>query len=87
LTSTIIDSDDDGLANAYDPSPFDPVPLGGVTLVNTSAPPQALITWRAAANTVYYLEYRTDLVPRWRRAGGSAVVCLPIRPPPMVGLR
>lgn len=63
LTSTIIDSDADGLANAYDPSPFDPVPLGGVTLVSTSAPPQALITWRAAANTVYYLEYRTDLSP------------------------
>lgn len=56
--SLIIDSDGDGLANGFDPSPFDPAVL---TLSLASSTPLTLaLNWTAAASTVYKVEYTTN---------------------------
>jgi hypothetical protein len=62
--STILDSDGDGLANGFDPSPFDPAVL---SLTVASASPLTLqVNWAAAANTVYKVEYTTNQMQGWQ---------------------
>lgn len=62
--STILDSDGDGLANGFDPSPFDPAVL---SLTVASATPLTLqVNWAAAANTVYKVEYTTNQMQGWQ---------------------
>jgi hypothetical protein len=64
--SRIIDSDGDGLANFFDPFPFDDVVITS-TQIFAGDPPRLEISWRAAANTVYTLEYSTSIaLPEWQ---------------------
>lgn len=73
VDSTTIDSDDDGLANGYDPYPFDyddfssqGVTMTGITAAQ-KAPFTSLVSWQAAASKVYQVEYATNLVaPKWQ---------------------
>jgi len=62
--STVIDSDSDGVPNYYDLSPFD-----GVTITSISynpTPAGYLLQWNAAPNTVYRVEYASNLtMPAW----------------------
>ncbi len=60
VDSKLIDSDGDGLANAYDPFPFDGATLADVK-VTSLAPFQTLISWQAAADTAYRIEFATNL--------------------------
>lgn len=63
--SVQIDSDGDGLANRYDLTPFDPVPLVSLTMVTSQGSPHARLTWRAAANTVYTVQCSTNIGAGW----------------------
>lgn len=63
LNSTTLDTDNDGIPNAYDVAPF-----GGVTINSTvtfvNVPPlTAFISWLGAAQTDYVVEYTTVLQP------------------------
>ncbi len=62
--STILDSDGDGLANGFDPSPFDPAVLS--LTVASAAPLTLQVNWAAAANTVYKVEYTTNQMQGWQ---------------------
>ena len=63
LNSTTIDSDGDGIVNAYDLSPFDGVVIqSSVTFINLP-PLTAQITFEAAAQTDYQIEYATTISP------------------------
>lgn len=64
LESKLIDSDGDGLANAYDNWPFDGP---SVTAVRVSgAPPAVSISFSAAAGATYYVERSSSLTaPKW----------------------
>jgi hypothetical protein len=62
LNSQLIDSDGDGLANAYDNWPFDGVTLNGARFVETQ-PLKFEFWWEGAAETVYRVEYTTSLKP------------------------
>ncbi len=68
--SKIIDSNGDGIPNYYDPNPFStPGPMLSVALVQTNQPaPQAIaVSWLAAPNTVYRIEYTTNMpFSSWR---------------------
>ena len=65
--SRIIDSDGDGLANFFDPFPFDDVVITS-TQVFAGDPPRLEISWRAAANTVYTIDYSTSMAaPEWQK--------------------
>lgn len=59
------DSDNDGIANGFDDSPFDGVMIRSVELVDV--PPLSIaISWEAAAETVYDLEVSSRLInPTW----------------------
>jgi hypothetical protein len=60
--SKIIDSDGDGTANFYDSAPFDhPLTLTGA-LLQTNNPPAKmfLVSWTAAPNSVYRVEFTTN---------------------------
>ncbi|MGC3959319.1 MAG: hypothetical protein QM813_15665 [Verrucomicrobiota bacterium] len=57
--STVIDSDSDGVPNYYDASPFDGVRITSSTRSNN--PAGFVLTWNAAPNTVYRVDYRTTL--------------------------
>lgn len=60
-----IDSDADGLANGYDPSPFDPVVFTVTPM--PGPPPYAVISWRAAVDTIYTVEWATNFaLPAWQ---------------------
>lgn len=60
LSSATIDSDGDGLVNRLDPSPFDGVRI--TTAGVTNAPVAAtFITWNAAPQLDYTVEYKTSL--------------------------
>ncbi len=61
VDSKLIDSDGDGLANAYDPFPFDGVTITDVK-VTSLAPFETLLSWQAAAQTSYRVEFATNLV-------------------------
>jgi hypothetical protein len=50
-----IDSDGDGLANGFDPFPFDPPMVASVT-VSPAEPAQVDLSWVAAAGTIYTVE-------------------------------
>jgi len=66
VDSRVIDSDGDGLANGFDPFPFDGVSVSNVRVVSL-APLRTAISWRAAAQTVYRIETATNLVaPVWQ---------------------
>ncbi len=56
--STVIDSDSDGIPNFFDPTPFDGVNI--ISIQRSLSPAGYLISWDAAPNTVYRLEYRTN---------------------------
>lgn len=60
VDSKLIDSDGDGLANAYDDYPFDGASLADVK-ISTLAPFTTLISWQAAAQTAYKVEFATNL--------------------------
>jgi len=69
--NSAIDSDADGIPNAFDPFPFDP-PFVQVSIVQAPSfaggEPQQLaqISWQAAANTMYRVECRTSLDGPWQ---------------------
>ena len=70
VQSTTIDSDNDGIANGFDPTPFGTnnpaVPLSsaqmGLTITSTNNPAMAsILKWRTIANATNYVLYKTDL--------------------------
>ena len=61
--STSIDSDADGIVNAFDLFPFDGVVLQSTVAFLRGPPLTAEITWEAAANTTYRIEYATTFAP------------------------
>ena len=64
--SQIIDSNSNGIPNFYDPNPFDfPFVLSGAVVSPTNPPPATAfaISWTALANTVYQVQYSTNLSP------------------------
>ena len=63
--SLTIDSDGDGTANGIDPTPFDGVILTDIEVDPGSESVQTSISWMAAAQTSYRVEYRSAF------AGGS----------------
>jgi hypothetical protein len=66
--SQSLDSDGDGLANGFDNFPFDGVRLTEARVINPN-PFTVRVSWEAAAQTVYRVEYTTNLVsPVWQSA-------------------
>ncbi len=64
--SKIIDSNGDGIPNFYDLTPFDePAFLLRGSLLQTNQPPGKafLVSWTAVSNTVYQVEFTTNLPP------------------------
>jgi hypothetical protein len=64
--SQIIDSNNNGIPNYFDANPFDPPPVVLSGSVVTNNPPPArkfAITWTAFPNTVYQVQYSTNLTP------------------------
>jgi hypothetical protein len=61
--SLIIDSDGDGLANGYDPTPFPDTYLEAT--VSQVSPTRTLVRWMAAPLTSYELEYSTQIGGEW----------------------
>jgi hypothetical protein len=60
--STFIDSDGDGIPNAYDPTPFLTPALVNFTATTTNLPPLSIkIQWSTVANATNYIYYRTNL--------------------------
>jgi len=59
VDSLTIDSDGDGLVNGADPFPFEVVGLQA--RIVSQSPLTAVISWRAAAQTTYRLDFKTDL--------------------------
>ena len=65
--SVTIDSDADGTPNGLDPSPFDGVAFTAIAITNQVVSPVTLLSWSAAAYTVYEVDYATNLVkPKWQ---------------------
>ena len=61
--SKIIDSNGNGIPNYYDMAPFDGVALAGALLQSNAPPSKAFsVTWNAAPNTVYQIEFTTNLL-------------------------
>ncbi len=58
-----IDSDGDGIPNGADSTPFGGVTLTDMAKTNQPSPQSFLFSWQAAANTIYQVEYTTNLVP------------------------
>jgi hypothetical protein len=63
--SLTIDSDGDGLANGYDPSPLDPTISMSVSVASVS-PLTLAVSWNAKAQTVYDVQFRTNQVAPWQ---------------------
>lgn len=65
--SKVIDSNNNGIPNYYDPSPFDepPLTLAASMAAQGDQPSSSglAISWQAAPNTVYQVEYATDVPP------------------------
>jgi hypothetical protein len=62
--STTIDSDGDGIPNAYDAFPLDPNASAALALANvqrTEPPPTVSFTWSASPRTVYAVEFTSAL--------------------------
>lgn len=65
LASTGVDSDGDGIANAYDSSPFDQIKVD-VTFVKGDHP-KAVISWNGAPRTTYELQVKDDVAQsQWK---------------------
>ncbi len=68
--STTIDSDADGVVNALDAYPFDPVAVSLVVepmpSLGSPAPSAAFLSWPAAANTTYRIECKKTLNGPWQ---------------------
>jgi adhesin HecA-like repeat protein len=58
--STTIDSDSDGIPNGLDPSPFDNLVLAAVSVVNQPSPNTVALSWKAAAGSVYDVQYASS---------------------------
>ena len=54
-----IDSDADGVPNFYDVTPFGGVQIDSIA--RNPSPVGFLLSWDGAANTIYRVEYRTNL--------------------------
>ncbi|MBI5773545.1 MAG: hypothetical protein HZA89_07365 [Verrucomicrobia bacterium] len=67
LASTAIDSDGDGTSNGADASPFDGVAIDSRVTFIGDPPTAAQISWNAAAQTTYRVEFTTALssAPVW----------------------
>ena len=63
LNSTNLDTDADGIVNAYDLSPFDGVALRSAVTFTNVPPLSARITWEAAALTDYRIEFTPTIAP------------------------
>ena len=61
FNSQVIDSDSDGIANAFDPTPFGGVPI--TTKVLNLPPLTVQISWLGAPHTTYRVESTTSLTP------------------------
>ncbi len=61
FNSTVIDSDSDGIANAFDPEPFGGVPI--TTAVVNVPPLTTQISWTGAPQTSYRVEKTSSLNP------------------------
>jgi len=63
--SKIIDSNDNGIPNYYDPNPFTPALVVTGSLVKTNPPPASTfaISWTAEAGVVYQVQYATNISP------------------------
>lgn len=59
--SLIIDSDGDGVANGLDFYPFDAAVWASLSLTSLSGSSAPMLSWNSAPQTVYVLEYTTDL--------------------------
>ncbi len=63
--SQIIDSDSDGIPNYFDLTPFDGVLIGSISI--NASPVGYVITWNAAPDTSYRVEYKEDPTsPTWK---------------------
>jgi hypothetical protein len=62
LNSQVLDSDADGIVNASDLSPFDGIVLDNRVAFTNVPPLTALVTWEAAAQTIYHIEVNTNLL-------------------------
>jgi len=58
--SSTIDSDGDGIVNAFDPSPFDRMVLDNVAVIDNGTK-GFRVTWDAAPMQTYSVQYTTDL--------------------------
>jgi hypothetical protein len=68
LASRELDTDNDGIPNGLDASPFDGAVLRSAVTFTNVPPLSAQITWDAAANTDYEIEIATALTPPdWQR--------------------
>lgn len=63
LESTTVDTDNDGIPNAYDVAPFGGVTIHSAVTFSNVPPLTAFIRWTAAAQTDYTVEYSTALQP------------------------
>ncbi|MEI2723835.1 MAG: hypothetical protein V9H26_09935 [Verrucomicrobiota bacterium] len=61
-TARVIDSDADGVPNFYDLTPFGGVQIDSIA--RNPSPVGFLLSWDGAANTIYRVEYRTNLTVR-----------------------
>jgi hypothetical protein len=64
--SLTIDSDGDGLANGYDPSPLDPTTMALSVTALSSSPLTLELKWNASPNVIYSVEYRTSQNSSWQ---------------------
>lgn len=62
LNSQVLDSDADGIVNGSDLSPFDGIIINSRVTFTNVPPLTALVTWEAAAQTVYQVEVNTNLL-------------------------
>lgn len=68
LNSSTIDSNGNGIVNSLDPAPFDVPPI--TVTVTTSPKLIGSLSWSAAPNTVYTVDYTSSLKPvQWNRLG------------------
>ncbi len=58
--SLTIDSDGDGIPNGLDPSPFDNLVLAAVSVVDQPVPRTVAVSWKAAAGSVYDVQFAPD---------------------------
>ena len=63
--SSTVDSDGDGIVNAFDPSPFDKFQLENVAVVDDGST-GFRVTWDAAPLQSYTVEYTTSLDGTWK---------------------